>query len=151
MKFRLHKSEKYINQITDYDILKYDSTSGRPYRSSILLALNWSKTGIVEANRSYAWIVLVCVSMCLYFSWHYNIELFRKKKSLSTQAPFLGRLQKSLKAPYYFRHVRPSRRMYQHWANFRAILYWAPLCKTVNKIQVSFKLDKKYWPLYMKT
>jgi len=138
MKLRLHKSEKLIKQIIDYDILKYDSTLGRLYRSSILLALNWSETGIAEANLSYACLLSVCV----YTSAVIKISSFSERKSLSTQAPFLGRLQKSRKAPSCFPHVRSARRMYQHWTNFSVILYWGPLCKTVNKIQVLFKLDK---------
>ena len=88
MKLRLLKNEKFINQIIDYDILKHDSNSGRPQRSNILLAVNCEKPGVVKANLSLSLIV----SVCIYISAVITISNFSDKTSLSTQAPFLGRL-----------------------------------------------------------
>jgi hypothetical protein len=53
------------------------------------------------------------------------------------------------KMPYYLRHIRlsvcPSTRMYQrgsHWTDFRKILYWGLLRKSVEKLQIWLKSDK---------
>jgi hypothetical protein len=50
--------------------------------------------------------------------------------------------------------VCPSVRIYQRgsqWEDFREIVFWGLLCKSVEKIQISLISDQKFGALYMKT
>jgi len=49
--------------------------------------------------------------------------------------------------------VRPSLRIYRRsqWMDFREVLYWELLRKSVEKSQIVVEMGQKYWALYVKT